>query len=1056
MKSFIPILCLFINYAATAQHLPNDWENERMIEQGKMRARATSYSFATETSALKGDRKDARMISLNGTWKFRFTPDSKNRPTNFYEETYDTSEWDELPVPSNWEVKGYGTPIYTNSVYPFTPDEPRIDRTNPVGSYLREFEVPAEWNDHRIILHFGGVSSAFYLWVNGELAGYSQGSRLPAEFDLTGLARPGKNLLAVQVFRWSDGSYLEDQDMWRLSGIHREVLLLAQPKTALNDFFVRTDLDDHYQDALLQIRPRILTTEPNGAKGWKLSAQLYDAEGNTILDQPLKYDADKVVNEFYPQRDNVAFALMEAKVTNPKKWSAESPYLYTLVFNLTNPEGTLAEARSVKVGFREVEISEKGEVLVNGIPAKMIGVNRHDHDHIEGKALTREDIRKDVELLKQFNFNAVRTSHYPNDPYFYQLCDEYGLYVMDEANVESHGVRGLLVNVPSWHYAINERIVRMVERDKNHPSIVSWSFGNESGTGPIIAAASAWTKDYDPTRFIHYEGAQGDTRDPAYIKNAGSSPQRWPLMANPDDPYYVDCLSRMYPTVEQLKTLSEATHITRPIVMCEYAHAMGNSLGNLGEFWDLIWSKPNLMGGYIWDWIDQGILTENEKGIPYYAYGGDFGDEPNSDNFCLNGVIHSNRSPIAKTWECKYVFQPVSFEAADLETGKVTVTSRFEVTNLDQYEFRWVLSENGVELTNGVLPKTSLAPKDSTVITIPYLLPDPKPGAEYWVRISMHETRDRLWCKAGYEVAKQQFQLPVSKELPAERIAGTVKVQKTDTELIASGDGFSIRIDTTNGELASYRIDGVELIKSPMRLNFWRPQTDNDMRGGKTHQEQKYWRELYGNLKTKVAYKRLAGATKAEIIAHKTDGKTDTKVSYHIAGDGSITITTDFSTDPSLPNLIRLGMTVGLSGDYTTIDYFGKGPWENYVDRNRGAEVGLHKNLISKMNEDYAKPQETGHRTETRWLHLDGKAPALRIKGRENFGFSIWPWSHENLEKSLHTYELVNQGFHTLNIDHKHMGVGGNDSWSYKAKPMAKYQIPPGNYRWSFTLHPAK
>ncbi|WP_146399432.1 glycoside hydrolase family 2 TIM barrel-domain containing protein [Planctomycetes bacterium CA13] len=1051
---FLAISCLVQSVAISEDRFPLDWQNETTIAKGKMPARATSYSYSSTDEALAGNRARARMISLNGDWKFRFVADSNDRPVDFFQADFDASDWDSLAVPSSWEVKGYGTPIYTNATYPFAADPPRIDRTNPVGSYRRDFDIPATWQDMRVVLHFGGVSSAFYVWVNGELAGYSQGSRLPAEFDVSDLVKEGPNQLAVQVFRWSDGSYLEDQDMWRLSGIHREVLLLAEPKVALDDFFVRTKFDEDLQDAKLQIRPKIARIQNASTDGWNLSAQLFDADDQAVLAEPLSIPVNKIVKEWYPQRDTVPFGLLEANISKPEKWSAEKPYLYSLVFSLTDPKGGLAESRSCRVGFRQVEIDSSGALMVNGRAVKLMGVNRHDHDHIEGKALTRDDMREDVRLMKRFNLNSVRTSHYPNDPYFYELCDQYGIYVMDEANVESHGVRGLLVNTPSWHYAINERIIRMVERDKNHPSVISWSLGNETGCGPIHAAAAHWIKDFDPTRFVHYEGAQGDPNSPDYIPGGGNQSQRWDVMANPNDPAYVDVISRMYPTVKQLQNLSEAPHIRRPIVMCEYAHAMGNSLGNLAEYWDVIRSKPNLIGGYIWDWVDQGLLTTNDDGDEYFAYGGDFGDTPNDSNFCLNGVIASDRSPKPQTWECKYVFQPVAFESIDLSVGKIRLINRFNFKNTAEYQIRWQLSENGLDVAHGELPSLEVSPGQGRVMTIPYSQTPMRPDAEYWLRVSLHEKRPQLWCDAGFEIAKEQFRVspdgPVVSTFVSAKAPST---EYTDQRITISGDRFEADFDRKSGDLVRYEINGTDLLKSPMRMNFWRPQTDNDRIGGKTHKNQAFWMELADKLQTKRVEAKVQVDQTVKVAVRKALGEQVViDIDYFINGDGDIKVGIRFVADPSLPPLVRLGMTVGISDEYADIQYYGKGPWENYNDRSRSAEVKVHDAAISEMAENYVRPQENGNRTQIRWIKFSGKVPTLRIQGESPMAFSIWPWSAENVSQAKHTYELKPQGFYTLNLDHRQMGVGGTDSWSPKALPIKKYQIPAGTYVWSFVL----
>lgn len=574
-----------------------------MFEKNKLEARSATYSFKTAADALAGKRDSARVKFLNGVWKFKFVETTDQRPKDFMASEFAGEGWSDIPVPSNWELHGFGQPIYTNITYPFTPGifdpdlkydwkgpqpphPPKIHRDNPVGSYFRDFEVPREWSEDSIILHFGGVSSAFYVWVNGKEVGYSQGSCLAAEFDVTNYVQPGKNRIAVQVFRWSDGSYLEDQDMWRLSGIQREVMLMAQPKIALNDFHIKTTFDDNLENATLEVRLKLWMKQAvDDLDKWQLTAQLYDAQDRAVLADPISTTLKDIYLERWPARDVNEFALMKAEVKSPAKWNAETPNLYRIVFSVVNPQGEVTEARGQNIGFRKVDFSKDNALLINGQAVKLMGVNRHDSHPTRGKALTREDMRCDVELLKRFNFNAVRTSHYPNDPYFIELCDEYGLYVMDEANIETHHLGGFIPQQPNWMLPITSRIFRMVLRDKNNPCVISWSMGNESVMGPAFAAAAAWIRDYDPTRFIHYEGAQGNPADPDHKPNMGYRSQQIPEMANPDDHPCVDVISRMYPSVAQVANMGDNPKLKRPIVLCEYVHAMGNSIGTLGEFW---------------------------------------------------------------------------------------------------------------------------------------------------------------------------------------------------------------------------------------------------------------------------------------------------------------------------------------------------------------------------------------------------------------------------------------------------------------------------------------
>ena len=677
----------------------------------RLRSRSTAYTFDSVEKAKTFDREQSGYYqSLNGNWKFAFAPKPADAIADFEAEDFDVSGWKDIDVPSNWEMRGYGRPIYTNAKYPFKVDPPFIDPAdNPVGQYVRSFEVPDSWDGRQIVLHFGGVYSAYYVWVNGQLAGYAEDSCLPSEFDITGLLKKGSNKVAVKAFRWADGSYLEDQDHWRLSGIYREVFLEARPRRGFEDISIRTKRIGDSDDWQLQIRPRLRRDNPKNYKGDYLRFKLLS--GDEAVGEPIIVHSKKVLNEKWPQREKTPFAIAKTKVTDPELWSAESPTLYTLTCELVDKEGKVKDATAIRVGFRSVDLKDN-VFHVNGKQVKLIGVNRHDHDHINGKTLDRDDMRRDVELMKQLNFNSVRTSHYPNDPYFYDLCDELGLYVMDEANCESHGVKGLLTNDPDWASSYLQRAVRMVERDKNHPSIVIWSLGNESGMGSGHAAMASWIKDADPTRPVHYEGASALMEDPRYvpINDKKRYTQKVRYNGNPTDDFYVDMLSRMYPSAEQLKDMLKADNGDRPIVMCEYAHAMGNSLGNLDDYWELIRSEDRIIGGYIWDWIDQGLSKKADDGTEFFAYGGDYGDTPNSSNFCINGVIASDRTLKPASMQCKYIFQPIQVEMN--EDGTATIKNRFDFTDLSAVE-------GSYQVLKDCLLYTSPSPRDGLLSRMP-------------------------------------------------------------------------------------------------------------------------------------------------------------------------------------------------------------------------------------------------------------------------------------------------------------------------------------------------
>ncbi|XMO85909.1 glycoside hydrolase family 2 TIM barrel-domain containing protein [Algibacter sp. AS12] len=1055
----------------------NDWENELMFEQNKLRSRVPSYSYTNHSDALEGNRENSRVQSLNGTWKFNYVEKSQSRPKDFIPNDFKSDEnWSDISVPSNWELQGFGQPIYSNIIYPFTPDIknggkrnfnymgphppqfPFIEkyRDNPVGSYYRDFTIPKNWKNQSVILHFGGVSSAFYVWVNGKKVGYSQGSRLAAEFDVTEHLQEGKNKVAVQVFRWSDGSYLEDQDMWRLSGIHREVLLLAQPKISLNDFFIRTKFDEKLENAKLEIRPHLwMKGDENNLKDWKITADLYDANNQKVLEKPMSYNIEDVFFERWPQRDITKFAFLEANIKNPKKWSVENPYLYTLVFDVKDASGNIVESRSQKVGFRQVGFSDENELLINGKAVKIKGVNRHDHHPIRGKALTRKDLEDDVKLLKKFNFNAVRTSHYPNDPYFYDLCDKYGIYVMDEANIETHHLGSYAPQQPSLAIPILSRVMRMIDRDKNHPSIISWSLGNEAGTGPAFAAAASWAKDYDASRFIHYEGAQGNPNHPEYKEGEeGQKVFRGKAHANPDDPKYVDVLSRMYPEMYQLEAMSESKYIDRPIIMCEYAHAMGNSIGGLGEYWDVINSKKNLIGGFIWDMIDQGLVKKDKNGNDFYAYGGDFDDYPNDKNFCINGVFSSDRKPNPHAWEVKYIHQPFNFKA-NVKSGTVLAINHLNETNLNNYDVKWSVSENGKEIQSGVLENVDVKAKSSSEINIPYKKVRFKDENEYWLKISVHEKQETFWAEKGFEIAKDQILLKEKTELNnfKKNSDSEALIVEVDNKITITRNGVTIKISKENGNLTSLSTKGKEHILSPLKPNFFRPPIDNDLRGASSRDFRKsrdYWELL--NEKLEIKSVKVISKKKNEAIIlvekfHKDEVKLN--ILYTVLSDGSIVVKMEMDAKENLPSLVKFGMTLGVSKAHQNTTFYGKGPWENYIDRKRGTEVDEFTFKTDDLFTNYVFPQENGNRSDVRWLQLSGtEKSSFKIEGSPTFGFSIWPYTAENIQTAKHPFDLEKQGFYTLNLHLIQMSVNGTLS-----ETLPKYVIPSGKYSFEFILN---
>ena len=798
------------------QNRVNDWENPRVVGRNKEPGHVPLVPYTDIHSALIGKRENSPYWrSLNGTWKFRWAPNPDAAPDDLYLVDLDDSDWDEIPVPANWQLHGYDVPMYTNVQYPFPidnlPGVPHDD--NPVGSYRTTFNVPMKWDDRRIFIVFEGVDSAFYLWVNGQEVGYSQDSRLPAEFDITPYVKAGKNVLAVRVYRWSDGSYLEDQDHWRLSGIHRDVYLYAAPSGCVRDYCVRTLLDDDYQDAVLQVRAHVAAyTEDAGE--YTVEIRLQDADGQVVEGGP-------VSGTVSPQPGEEAVLNLEWPVKAPRKWSAEDPYLYDLLVILKDGRGNIIEVESSKVGFRRVEIAN-AQLLVNGVPVEIGGVNRHDHDPDTGKVVSREAMLADVLLMKRHNINAVRTSHYPNDPYFLDLCDRYGLYVFDEANLETHGVWDRLTKDPEWHDAFMERVIRMVERDKNHPSIIVWSLGNESGYGPNHAAMADWVHENDPTRPVHYHPAE--------------------------DAPTVDILAPMYPPVDKIIAMAEVPDETRPVIMCEYAHSMGNSTGNLKEYWEAVRRYPRLQGGFIWDWIDQGLRQRTPEGVEWFAYGGDFGDEPNDANFCINGLIGPDRKPHPALIEYKKILQPVVVEPEDLNLLLVRVTNRYSFSTFEHLRAVCRLIADDRVLQERTLMLPELGPGESASVLAPVTPPRLTPGTEYWLTFHFLLGQSTLWADADHEVATEQLKLPwtvpAADPLQPEEMPALEPVDADDDDTIGvNGEGFEVAFSRRTGRMTTFRKDGRDLLVEGPRLNLWRAPTDNDANTWGDQKAAIRWRE---------------------------------------------------------------------------------------------------------------------------------------------------------------------------------------------------------------------
>lgn len=1081
-KIILSVLVLCACLAVAAQNLQEGpWYDHYVNGINRMPARATSYSFDDEAKAKNCDREQARMLSLNGTWKFKFAEDTHQAPMDFFHEGYDVSAWDDIKVPSCWEMQGFGYPIYTNTRYPFPYEPPYIRRDNPVGSYVRTFSVPSDWKNGRVILHFGGVYSGHQVWVNGKEVGYSEDSCLPSEFDITEHVREGDNTLAVRVFKWTDGSYLEDADHWRMSGIHREVMLLFQPQVSIYDFGVRTKLDTDYKNASLWVRPVVDVKPGMDIRGWNVVGRLYDPQGARV-GEDMNISVAEIHHEKYPQRDNVHYPLLEQKVTSPALWTAETPDLYTLTLSLYDAEGGLVESRSSKIGFREVKIVGQ-QFLVNGVPIKLYGVNRHDHSEYGGKSVTREEMEADIRLMKQFNFNSIRTCHYPNDPYVYDLCDKYGLYVMDEANIETHGVGGQITNEPTWATSFLERGIRMVVRDRNHPSIVFWSLGNESGTGPNHAAMSGWIKDYDPTRPVHYEGAQGQPEHPLYKPRSRKSkvvftseiqkeeakktdptalPKVRQVVSNPTDPEFVDLISRMYPTVETLEKMAVDPNHDRPIYMCEYAHSMGNSTGGMKDYWDLIRSHESLLGGHIWDWKDQGLARVNAHGVKYWAFGGDFErpTDPNDGDFCINGVTAPDCTPKPALYVCKYVYQPIEFTAVDLSSYKIALKNRNFHMSTDRYTYSWEIKDEKNVLQKGMFEAPALAPGESAEVVVPARKLTFKPGAVYMLNVYAHEGASMPYADAAHVNSSEQFVLSERLEPAAVEAKGKAPVISENlAAVVVTAGKVIVTVDKTTGYLVGYQEGGRQMIKAPFAPNFWRAEIDNDWRGWKPSRYLKVWKTAPENLSSPVISSVMDGSV-AVVSAARTlaDGKAELTLKYSVYPDGRLNVSYDLKIAENTLEPIRVGLQTQIDGGLDNLAYFGRGPQENYSDRNDGIFYGLWKTTPAGMMYQYVYPQENGNRTDVRWIScLDDKGRGLVVLGTQPLSVSAWNTTQTELQAAKHIGEaaVLPESF-VLNVDLAQTGVGGTDSWSAAARPSEQYRLTDKHYSYSFWLAPVK
>lgn len=1004
----------------------HDWEDPQIIGINKQAPHSTMMVFPDQVSVITGDRKASPFYrNLNGQWRFHWVEKPVRRPLDFFKQDFDDSHWDLIDVPSNWQLQGYGIPIYLNQPYPFEKNPPYIQHNyNPVGSYRTVFLIPDKWQGREVFLHFAGVESAFYVWVNGKKVGYSQGSRTPAEFDITPFLQPGENLLATEVYRWSDGSYLECQDFWRLSGIFRDVYLYSTPHVHIRDFEVRTDLDENYRDSDLDLEIELINYGDKPAQGIHVEALLYDPvtkQTQTIAESSAMNFAHDFSQSF------------QTRIQNPRKWSAEIPNLYSLILVLKDGQSKTLEYVGCRMGFREVE-QKNGQILINGQAVLFKGVNRHEHDPLTGHYVPRNSMIRDIELMKRSNINAVRTCHYPDDPEWYDLCDAYGIYLIDEANIESHGMGYrpdvTLGNNPNWKLAHLDRIQRMVERDKNHPSVIIWSMGNEAGDGVNFVAGSDWLHQRDPFRPVHYERAL--LRD------------------------HVDIYSPMYMQIESLKKYVSKPQ-TRPLILCEYAHAMGNSVGNLQEYWTLIESEPQLQGGFIWDWVDQALYKKTSDGRSFFAYGGDFGDVFNDGNFSCNGLIQPDRTPNPHLHEVKKVYQNITVVPVDARAGKFKVKNKQYFANINIYNTLWELNADGKTIQKGQLGPLDVLPGDDFEITVPFQKPTLQKDAEYMLSIQFLLPEDEIWAEKGHIVAWEQFFIPFNSTPtpnidPAELPILTLKETRDVYEV--QGAGFVVKIGKKSGVLEAYKANGINLLDSPLVPNFWRAPTDND-NGNRMPWRQSAWRMAGPQSKIEKVEAHVIASSHVKIISEflVPAGKSHQTIEYVVYGNGDIVVYNRFEAGMELPDLPRFGMQMSIPGEFNNLTWYGRGPHESYWDRKTSAAVGLFSGKVADLIHPYIRPQECANRTDVRWLTLtDQNGMGWLVVGDPLLSASAWPFTQADLERAEHTFELIFQNEITVNLDFKQMGLGGDNSWG--ARPHDQYTLPAASFSYGFRLTP--
>lgn len=1033
MKKILTYLLLLFSILACKQEplseIPEQKNhfNHQIFEENKLPPRATFFAFESEEVSEKENSK--RFLSLNGDWKFHWVKDPKKRPTTFQNITFDDSKWTTIPVPANWEVEGFGKPIYLDERYPFTTKWPEAPKDyNPVGTYRKEITLTKEFISEDIVLHFAGAKSAMYVYINGKYVGYSQGSKTPAEFNITKYLNEGKNVIALQLFRWSDASYVESQDMLRMSGIERDVYLYSRPKVYISDYHAKTTLDDTYTNGILNGTIAI-TNETEKEVTQKL---------NVVLKNQFEVSEQITI----PANSTIEFKV-DKVIENVKSWSAEIPNLYA--FNISLNENQFIKKQ---IGFKRVEI-KNAQVLINGKAIYFRGVDRHETDPHTGHVVSKASMLKDVLLMKQNNINAVRSAHYPNDPYWLDLCDTYGLYVVDEANIESHPLAisedTQIGNEMSWLPAHMARTKRMYYRDRNHASIYSWSLGNEAGEGEVFRTTYKWLKAQDDNRIVQYEPAGKED--------------------------YTDIYCPMYPKPEYLINHGKSDS-DKPSIMIEYAHAMGNSVGNLQDYWNIIEKYPNLQGGYIWDWVDQSLEYKDENGKPYLAYGHDYHpDLPTDGNFLNNGLVDPYRNPHPHLSEVKKVYEPAQFEY--LGNGKVKLTNKNFFSDFSDKTVSWKLLENGKQIIKAEQLPIQVKAQESVIWQLEKFTEQLKANKEYILQISLHQKEAKNGVPENHEIAWDEFVIQEGNENTNDITNGSLlNITSAEKTFKIKNDKIDITIDATTGEITSWKHEGKVVTTNPIKPNFWRPPTDNDLGNG-MDKWAKVWQEASYNYTSKLMKQpQKVYTTVVFSVAYTTpSNEAEVLVNYRVNQNGSLKVEYAFiPKKEKLPNIPRLGMYLTLDKSFTDVSWYGKGPEESYWDRKTGQKTGIYSGKIAEQFHRYSRPQETGNKTDVRWMQLASKDIKILISSSYKLNTSVWPFAMTELDFSSDEAGKSASGLVPVtkkhgadiklgetiqwNIDYLQMGVGGDTSWGRLVHP--EYTIPAKAYKYSFTIQPKK